>query len=117
MSGLVSYMAGAAAEAQVARGYAEAGATIVARRWRSKAGEIDLIVREQGTLVFVEVKRARDHATAAARVSPRQLGRIDRAARDYLGREAGGQDTDCRIDIALVDDRGMVEVLRNATLS
>ncbi|HBN30930.1 MAG TPA: hypothetical protein DD416_06825, partial [Rhodobacteraceae bacterium] len=45
MTGAVSYHSGIAAEAAVARFYEQHGHVIAARRWRSAAGEIDLIAR------------------------------------------------------------------------
>ena len=57
---------------------------IVARRYRTAAGEIDLIVRRGRTLVFVEVKARADFRVAAEAVSPRQQHRIARAASQFL---------------------------------
>lgn len=115
MSGALGYHAGAAAEDAVARHYRETGHEIAARRWRSAAGEIDLIARKDGVVVFVEVKRARDPARAAERLSARQLGRIQRAAELYLGAEPGGTDSPARIDVALVDGAGRITVIENAS--
>jgi len=55
MSGAVSYHAGIAAEAAVARLYETGGTPIAARRWRSAAGEIDLIARNGAEVIFIEV--------------------------------------------------------------
>ncbi len=114
MTGAVGYHGGAAAEESVERHYTRSGYEIAARRWRSEAGEIDLIARKDGTLVFVEVKRARDLARAAERLGVRQIGRILRAAELYLGGEPGGTDTPARVDVALVDGTGRIEVIENA---
>lgn len=117
MSGLTSYLAGAAAEIAVGDRYAAAGHEVLERRWRGKGGEIDLIVRDGATFVFVEVKRARDMATAASRVTARQMGRITRAATEYLGRQPAGQLSEARIDVALVDGTGAIEILENASMA
>ena len=58
MSGAVSYHAGVAAEAAVARLYETGGTPITARRWRSEAGEIDLIARNGAEIIFIEVKQS-----------------------------------------------------------
>ncbi len=116
MSGAVSYYGGEAAEDAVARHYEETGHELAARRWRSPAGEIDLILRKDGEVVFVEVKRARDLAIAAERLGARQIGRILQAAEAFLGGEPGGTDTPSRIDVALVDGTGRIAVIENACM-
>lgn len=45
MTGSVAYHSGVAAENSVARHYADRNHEIAARRWRGRAGEIDLITR------------------------------------------------------------------------
>ncbi|MEL6644407.1 MAG: YraN family protein [Pseudomonadota bacterium] len=113
MGGSVSYHSGQAAEDVVARDYERRGYAVEARRWRSKAGEIDIIFRGATETVFVEVKKARDFDTAAARLSQRQLGRIYHAAEIWLGTHDGGTDADARVDVALVNGTGAISVLEN----
>ncbi len=115
MSGSVSYHAGLAAEAAVALHYGQQGLAVVGRRWRGTAGEIDLILRDGPALVFVEVKKARDFARAAERLTRRQLERIWGAACEFLAAEPKGQLTEARVDLALVDGVGRVRVVRNVT--
>ena len=115
--GVTSYHAGVAAEEAVARHYGRAGLHIAARRWRGKGGEIDLILEVCGSIVFVEVKQARDIARAATRVSPAQQARLMTAAEVYLaGLPGAGAPRDCRFDVALVDGAGRVEIVANAFL-
>jgi putative endonuclease len=117
MSGYVSYRAGLSAEDGVAADYQRRGHRVAATRWRCAAGEIDLIVREGDTIVFVEVKRARDFETAAGRLGPHQFARIGRAAAQFLAGEPRGQDTDARFDVALVDGTGAVRVIENVLMA
>lgn len=114
MSGAVSYQAGNAAERQVASHYAGRGMTIAARRWRGQGGEIDLVARDGGALVFIEVKKSRNHARAAERLSMRQIQRLFDAAGEYMATCPAGLDTNARFDIALVDSVGRIEILENA---
>jgi len=114
--GQAAFFAGTAAEAQVVRQYQRAGVSVVARRWRGKGGEIDLIARDGDLYVFVEVKAAVDLATAACRVSPRQIRRLAAAAEEYLGTVTGGLGCDLRFDVALVDAQGRVDILQNALI-
>lgn len=114
--GTANHLAGLAAEAQVARHFAGLGLPVRDRRWRGPGGEIDLICGGPDGLVFVEVKKARDHATALARVSGRQLDRIRLSAEAYAAAMPHGSLTDMRIDVALVDAAGRIAVVENVTL-
>jgi putative endonuclease len=114
MAGALSYHAGLAAEAAVARHYESCGRAIAARRWRSEAGEIDLIARDGDELIFIEVKHSRSHSEAAQHLSASQMARIHASASVFLAREPAGQDTPSRFDVALVDGAGRIEVIENA---
>lgn len=113
--GKTAHYAGLAAEELVAGTYADRGLHEAERRWRGAGGEIDLILADGEAIVFVEVKRASTHEQAAQRLSQRQLARICLSAEDYLGRLPRGSLTDCRVDLALVDGRGRVQVIENVT--
>lgn len=113
MSGAVAHHGGLAAEEIVARHYERQGFGVLRRRWRGPGGEIDLVLRGRDGLVFVEVKRAADFARAAERIGPRQLARIRASAAAFLEGERGGQDSAARLDVALVDGQGRVEILEN----
>jgi putative endonuclease len=114
--GEAAYHTGFAAEGQVLRHYLRAGLSVVARRWRGQGGEIDLIARDGDRYVFVEVKAGRDRASAAARLTLRQMRRLAASAEDYLGGVAGGLGNDLRFDVALVDRMGQVSILENALI-
>jgi putative endonuclease len=112
--GQTSYHAGLAAEETAARHYWRAGKTILQQRYRGRAGEIDLVVRDADELVFVEVKKSKTHAQAAQRLSRRQMDRICRAALKYVGSEPMGLLSPMRFDVALVDQYGTIDVIENA---
>ena len=63
-----------------------AGLKLVARNYRCRFGEIDLIVRDGNTLVFVEVRmRSSDrYGGAAASITAAKRAKLLRAARHYL---------------------------------
>lgn len=112
--GLTNYLAGHAAEASVARHYEDRGIAICARNWRGITGEIDLIGREGDVVVFVEVKQSRTHDLAATHISRAQIGRIFATVDEFVAGEPKGLLTDVRIDLALVDSLGRIEVVENA---
>nr|WP_245514058.1 YraN family protein [Antarcticimicrobium luteum] len=98
----------------MARDYERRGFAIDRRRWRGRGGEIDLIARHGGGVVFIEVKSARDFATAAERLGARQMRRLYTAASEFLEGEPAGQLTEARFDVALVDGRGAYQIVENA---
>lgn len=112
--GLTNNLAGHAAEASVARHYEARGISICARNWRGITGEIDLIGRDGDVVVFVEVKQSRTHDLAATHISDAQIRRIFATVDEFVAFEPKGLLTDVRIDLALVDGQGRIEVVENA---
>lgn len=112
--GLANYHAGHAAEGAVARHYSDRGVAIFAQNWRGSLGEIDLIGRDGEQLIFVEVKQSRSHDLAASHLSQAQIGRIFATVDEFLAGEPKGLLTDVRIDLALVDGLGRIDVIENA---
>ena len=92
-----------------------AGLKLVARNYRCRFGEIDLIVRDGATLVFVEVRmRSNDrYGGAAASITRAKRTRLLRAARHYLANVA--RPPACRFDALLVHGKDhTIEWLKNA---
>lgn len=110
----VNHLAGQSAEYTVAHWYQRHGGRVDEARWRGKGGEIDMIVQDGDDLVFVEVKKSRNFHRAAQSLSRRQMNRIVVAAGEYLDTQPLGSLTPSRFDVALVDDAGRIEVLKNA---
>ena len=77
------------------------GYRILARRVRTRAGEIDLIARHGDTLVFVEVQARRALDSAVNALHPAALRRIEAASRVLSVHYARGCTT-TRIDAVLV---------------
>jgi len=95
------------------RGYA-----IVARRYRRRGGEIDIIARHGETMVFVEVKAREGHAfgEAAEAVTALKRRRIAQLALDYVTRRGLSQ-RPCRFDVVSIHfdaGRPRIEVFQNA---
>jgi len=81
----------------IAKGY-----RILARRFKTPAGEIDIVARRRGVLVFVEVK-ARERADEAAEaVTGRGKQRIAAAAALWLARNPTDAGRAIRFDVILV---------------
>lgn len=77
---------GAEAEDRAAQHLAQQGLTLLQRNYRSRHGEIDLIMQDHGTLVFIEVRqRSRtDFGGAAASIVAAKQARIIATAQHYL---------------------------------
>lgn len=115
--GQMAHASGAACEDQVRRWYEKRGATCLETRWRGQGGEIDLIFRAGDDIVFVEVKSSRTHGRAADLLNKRQIARLCAAAEEYLGTLPTGSLTPMRMDVALVDAQGHIDVLENALMA
>ena len=95
------------------RGYA-----IVARRFRVRSGELDIVARDGGVLVFIEVKTrsGKRFGEAAEAVTAMKQRRIALLANEYLLRHRMS-DCPCRFDVVAVHLDGgapAIEIIRNA---
>ena len=79
-----------------------AGYRILARRYRTKMGEIDLVARRGGVLAFVEVKKRGDLTTGMEAVTPMARQRIRRAAELYVRRNPALGELALRFDVIVI---------------
>jgi putative endonuclease len=95
--------AGGAAEEAAARLLERNGLVVVARNYRTRQGEIDLIARDGATLVFVEVRMRSSErfGGGAESIGWRKRSRIAAAARHYLMRLR--REPPCRFDVVTLD--------------
>ena len=97
-----------------ARGY-----KILLKNYECPLGEIDLIAKEKGALVFIEVKTRQSEAmgTPAESVTFHKRGQIVKTAHYYLKRY-GIRDVACRFDVVSIflppDKLPVIEVIENA---
>ena len=65
-----------------------AGMRIIARNWKSKLGELDIVARDRGTLVFVEVRSRADamHGNAIEMVGVHKQRKVTRVAWSYIAK-------------------------------
>lgn len=107
---------GTQAEQWAAQYLRQQGLKPVTQNYRCRFGEIDLIMRDGATLVFIEVRSRRnaDFGGAAASIDAHKQQRIIRTAQQYLASLANIPP--CRFDAVLMDDAsgGNMQWLRNA---
>jgi len=94
--------AGRAAETLAAWAYRFRGFEIIDRRFKAPGGEIDVVARKGGLVVFVEVKRRATFDAAVFAVTPATRRRLEQAVKSWLARHPRFSRADIRYDIAAV---------------
>src|SRR4249919_4161062 len=95
---VAAFRVGISAESRAAAYLIAKGFRIVARRFKSPVGEIDIVARRRNLLIFVEVKARPDLEEAAWSVTERQRARIVAAAGAWLARYPDVRIRDIRFD-------------------
>jgi putative endonuclease len=113
-SGTTAQARGVGAESIAAAALEARGWEVLGRRVRTAAGEIDLVARRGGMLVFVEVKARPALADAAAALGARQRVRLLAAAEIWLAEHPGEGADGVRFDVMVVDAAGQVRRIRDA---
>ena len=98
----IAFRTGISAESRAAALLVAKGFRILARRWKSPVGEIDIVARRRHLLVFVEVKARHSLDEAAESVTPRQRQRIIAAGEAFLATYPDASVHDIRFDAVLV---------------
>lgn len=98
---------GAHFEALAARHLERAGLGVVERNWHSRYGELDLVMRDGDSLVFVEVRYRRDgrFGGGAASVGPTKRAKLVRAAQGFLESHPALARLPCRFDVVAFDGK------------
>jgi len=96
---------GLAAEERACRHLEGAGMTVVARNYRAKGGEIDVVARKGNLLVFVEVRSREDSGYGAPEetVTAAKRRRVAKAARQYLSTVPPDSWREARFDVVVVE--------------
>jgi putative endonuclease len=102
------------AEDRAATALAAEGWTVLARRVRTPAGELDLVTERDGLLAFVEVKARPSLTEAAFALGPRQRARLIAAAEAWMAENPAHGAAGVRFDVLLVDEAGRVRRIADA---
>jgi putative endonuclease len=99
---VAAFRTGLSAESRCAAWLIAKGYRIIARRFRSHAGEIDIIARRRGVTAFIEVKARATLDEAAYAVTPYQQQRIIAAASAWLATHPKYSNDALRFDAMLI---------------
>ena len=94
------------------------GYTIIAKNYKWRQGEIDLIANDGDTLVFCEVKARKNKTfgTPLEGITTAKAEKIRKTAEHYMYKN-GITNVDCRFDVVTIDESGegsSIELIRNA---
>ena len=95
---------GQAAEALARQFLEQRGLRLLAQNWRCRLGELDLVMLDSDTVVFVEVRYRRYSAWggAAESVDARKREKLSRAAQHFLQQESRWARHPCRFDVIAI---------------
>ena len=102
---VAAFATGLSAESRAAALLLAKGYRILARRFRTPHGEIDIVARKRSLLAFVEVKARASLDEAAYAVTPRNQRRIIDTAQAWLMTHPEHADFDLRFDVVLIAPR------------
>jgi len=102
---VAAFRTGLSAESLAAAYLMAKGYRILARRYRTPLGEIDLVARRRNLVAFVEVKARPSLDEAAYAVTPRQQARIIAAAEAWLMVHPEHAEYELRFDVMLIAPR------------
>ncbi len=103
--GRKAHKAGLASETRSAWFLRCKGYRILCQRYKTPVGEIDIIAKRGGTIVFIEVKNRADEDLAAAAITPISVSRMRRASEYYLARHSEKSSRAIRLDVMLITPR------------
>lgn len=110
----VNYYKGLWAERLAAVWLVVKGYRIVAMRYKTKVGEIDIVARKKDIIVFVEVKAYKTQEKGALAISNVSKGRIFRAGQFFLAKNPKWSGLNVRFDAMMVQNLVKITHLKNA---
>ena len=99
---VAAFNTGLSAESRAAAMLLAKGYRILARRFRTPYGEIDIVARKRNLIAFVEVKARATLDEAAYAVTPRQQARISDAAQAWLQAHPEHAEFELRFDVMMI---------------
>lgn len=108
----MSKIAGKLAEQQACFFLQQQGLKLVRENFYTRFGEIDLIMLDNDSYVFVEVKKRKAGINLAIEsITPSKVRKLIKAAQYFMLQI--GHDVNCRFDAVVLDDKHNIEWLKN----
>ncbi len=89
------------------------GYRIIARRYKTKVGEVDIIAKRSGLIAFIEVK-ARKNSDVYEVLTSSQMNRIERASSLFIAKNAELANLSMRFDLVIVKPWKLPHYIKNA---
>ncbi|MFI8480070.1 YraN family protein [Pseudomonas sp. NPDC078700] len=115
-----SQSSGNAAEAMARKHLEQHGLHLIAKNWRCRCGELDLVMLDTDTVVFVEVRYRHHNAWGGATesVDTRKRKKLTQAAMTFLQQESRWNQHPCRFDVVAISaaskDKLQLNWIKNA---
>lgn len=100
-----AYQKGVDAETLAERYFKKAKYTILATRYKTKFGEIDLVAFKDGALVFVEVKQRKSLEDSLYAVTARNRRRVEQSALYFISEHEAYIDSGMRFDVFVIGEQ------------
>jgi putative endonuclease len=111
---VAAFKDGLSAESKAAAFLLMKGYRILARRFRSPVGEVDIVCGRRNVLVFVEVKTRATYDEAVEAVTPQQRRRIVAGAEYWLASHPNDAQREIRFDVVIMTPRRLPQHIPNA---
>ena len=108
-----NYTKGTEAELNVITYLQLNGYHILAKRFKTKFGEIDIVAQKENTVIFCEVKRRRLEEDALECLSQKQISRISKSASEFMRDIENSNSLDFRIDFISLKGAQIIEHIEN----
>jgi putative endonuclease len=115
MQRLTHYEKGLRAEEKALFFLESKGYECLSKRYKRKGGEIDLIVKKQDVLIFVEVRLRKNIFDAGESITIQKQERLTSVATHFIIQELQGRGYSYyRFDVVLIDQKGTIVHIENA---
>lgn len=92
------------------------GYSIIAHRYKTACGEIDIIAKKRDVIVFVEVKARKSEEKCFVAITPKQLERVQRASEIFMRSHSQYFGKFSRFDVILVSDWSIPVHIENISI-